>query len=398
MGGKPFPLVRLSGFFQYDTGWFNQDAASKAVLGNVQNGSGFRRARLQALGKVTEFTNFSIEMDFASPGRPSFLDVWGEQTNLPLGAIRIGQFRQPISMDGWTSVRHLQMMERSAAQLAFDPFRRVGMMDWWNSESGNTLIAGSIFASGVTYWNSFQNGGTNQTQYAVLGTDDREATQLGNGIGVALRGVHLLYYDEPSEGRYLLAIGGSYNFSQIGGAAGQLGSNMYRATTFPEFFVGDSIASNSTLGATPNVLDTGRFLAHDYSLYNLECAANYGSFNFQSEGFATAVAQYGGPLVYYGGAYAQVGYFLTGESAGYARNMGAMDYNCRPFSEFFGLGPRRGICGWGAGKSPAAGLTSTCRPIASRPATTPPAPICSRPAHRTACWPALRPATPTRAC
>jgi phosphate-selective porin OprO and OprP len=346
--GKPFPLVRLSGFFQYDTGWYNQDAASKAVLGNAQNGSGFRRTRLQALGKLSEFTNFSIEMDFASAGRPSFLDVWGEQTNLPFGAVRIGQFRQPISMDGWTSVRHLQMMERSAAQLAFDPFRRVGIMNWWNSENGRTLIAGSIYGAGVTYWNSPQNGGANQTQYAILGTDDRDGSMLGNGVAAAVRGVHLLYYDEPSEGRYLMAVGGSYNFSQIGGSGGQLGANMYRSTTFPEFFVGDSVASNSVQGSTPNVLDTGRFLAHNYSLYNLEWAANYGSWNFQSEWFGTAVAQYGGPLVFYDGAYAQVGYFLTGESAGYAKNMGAMDYNCKPFSEFFGLGTHKGICGWGA--------------------------------------------------
>jgi phosphate-selective porin OprO/OprP len=62
----------------------------------------------------------------------------------------------------------------------------------------------------------------------------------------------------------------------------------------------------------------------------------------------TAVSQDSGPLVFYNGAYAQAGYFLTGESAGYNKLMGAMDYNCRPFSEFFGLGSRKGICGWGA--------------------------------------------------
>ena len=142
--GNPFPLVRLSGFLQYDTDFYTQDASSKAQLGNVQSGSGFRRARLQALGKVTEFTNFSIEMEFASAGRPSFFDVWGEQTNLPLGAVRIGQFRQPITMDAWTSVRHLEFMERSAPFQAFDPFRRVGIMNWWNSENNRTLIAFSI--------------------------------------------------------------------------------------------------------------------------------------------------------------------------------------------------------------------------------------------------------------
>ena len=68
----------------------------------------------------------------------------------------------------------------------------------------------------------------------------------------------------------------------------------------------------------------------------------------QTEWLGTAVAQDGGPMVYYDGAYAQCGYFLTGESAGYNKQMGAMDYNCKPFSEFFGLGSRKGICGWGA--------------------------------------------------
>ena len=65
-------------------------------------------------GKVTETNAFSIEMDFGQSGRPSFLDVWGEQSELPyLGTIRIGQFRQPGTMDSWTSVRHLNFLERS---------------------------------------------------------------------------------------------------------------------------------------------------------------------------------------------------------------------------------------------------------------------------------------------
>ena len=160
----------MSGFFQEDTGWFNQDAKSKDQLGDVQNGTGFRRARLQALGKLSEFTNFSIEMDFAFPGRPSFMDVWGEQTNLPLGTVRIGQYRQPVTMDSWTSIRHLEFLERSAPFIAFDPFRRVGIMNYWISDSQRTMLAGSIYAAGWTFWNSVNNGATNQTQTSILGT------------------------------------------------------------------------------------------------------------------------------------------------------------------------------------------------------------------------------------
>ncbi len=182
---EKLPFVRLSGFFQFDSGWFNQDGASKQQLGDVQNGSGFRRTRLQALGKLSEFTNFSIEMDFAFPGRPSFMDVWGEQTNLPLGAVRIGQYRQPVTMDSWTSIRHLEFLERSAPFIAFDPFRRVGAMDWWNSESGNTMLAASVYASGWTFWNSIQNGAANQTQTSIEGNDNRFGTTLGNGAAMA---------------------------------------------------------------------------------------------------------------------------------------------------------------------------------------------------------------------
>ena len=345
---NPYPLVRLSGFAQEDTDFYSQNANSRAQLGSVQNGSGFRRARLQALGKVTEFTNFSIEMEFANAGRPSFFDVWGEQTNLPLGAVRIGQFRQPVTMDSWTSVRHLEFMERSAPFQAFDPFRRVGIMNWWNSENNRTLIAFSIFGAGNSYWNSINNGATNATQTAILGTDNRFGTTLGNGAALALRATHLLWYDDPSDGRYLMHVGAGYHASQIGGNPDDTGGGTYRAASIPETFLGDPGGSFSTLAGTPQVLDTGRFKAHGYQLLHAEWAANYGSFHFQTEWLGTAVAQDGGPTVFYDGAYAQCGYFLTGESAGYAKNMGAMDYNVQPFSQFFGLGSRKGICGWGA--------------------------------------------------
>ncbi len=143
-------------------------------------------------------------------------------------------------------------------------------------------------------------------------------------------------------------VGGGYNVSQIGNNPADAGGGTYRASTIPEFFVGDQAGLGSTLAGTPNVLDTGRYKAHAYSLAHVEWAANYGSFHMQTEWMGTAVAQNGGPMVFYNGAYAQAGYFLTGESAGYNKQMGALDYNCKPYSEFFGLGSHKGICGWGA--------------------------------------------------
>ncbi len=343
---EKLPLIRLSGFFQWDTGLFSQTPNNIATLGDIQNGSGFRRARLQGLGYVTEFTRYSVEMDFgdAGAGRPSFQDVWGEQANLPfVGAVRLGQYRQPITMDSWTNIRHLEFLERSAPFQAFDPFRRVGAMAWQNSDNEMSLIAASVYGTGATFWN-----GTSTT-YNTLGVDNRFATQIGDqgGISFATRASHLLYYDPLAENRYLLHVGGGYNFSEIGGnGTTGPGARTYEARAIPEFFVGDPAAGGATAGGTPFVVDTGRFLANSYNFYHAELAGNWGSAHFQGEYMITGVNQMGGPVVVYQGAYLQAGYFLTGESCGYNKQMGALDYNVKPFADFFGV--KTGMCGWGA--------------------------------------------------
>ncbi len=344
---QPLPLIRLSGFFQYDTGWFGQDINSKDVLGNIQNGTGFRRTRLQGLGQLTEFTTFSIEMDFAFPGRPSFMDVWGEQSNLPIvGHARIGQYRQPVTMDSWTNVKHLDFLERSAPFIALDPFRRVGIMGWDMTEDERTMWAYSLFGTGVTFW----NGGPNQI-YNTEGNDNRFGTQLGDsgGISFATRASHLLYYDPHANNRYLLHVGGGYLFGELGGE-GTTGTNAkaFEARTIPEFFVGDQAGGFLTAAGTPNVVDTGRFLASNYQLMHAEIAGNYGPAHFQAEYLAQFVNQRGGGMVFYDGGYIQGGYFLTGENAGYNKLMGAMDYNVKPNSDFFGIGRKKPLCGWGA--------------------------------------------------
>jgi len=343
--GEELPLIRLSGFFQLDDGLYGQNARARAYFGDMQDGVGFRRARLQAIGKLTEFTAFTIEMDFAQPGRPSFVDVWGEQSNIPFfGTIRIGQFRQPGTMDSWTSVRHLNFLERSAAFMALDPFRRVGVMSYGLSEDERTSWAYSVYGTGLTFWNGAS------TTYKTFG-DNQYGTQIGDNGGVSFssRITHLVHYDEPSEGRYLLHVGTGFLYSQLGGE-GTTGpfAKAYKSSTFPEFFVGDPAGGGVTAAGTPFVLNTGRFLANDFSLYHLELAFNRGQFNFQSEVMLEPVNQLGGPTLLQTGAYMQCGYFLTGEHANYLKQAGVFDYNVKPFTPFFGTGRKGRIGGWGA--------------------------------------------------
>jgi phosphate-selective porin OprO and OprP len=342
---EPLPLIRLSGFFQVDDGLFSQTAASQGYYGDIQDGVGFRRARLQAIGKLTEFTNYSIEFDFAQIGRPSFFDIWGEQTEIPiLGTVRVGQFRQPGTMDSWTSVRHLEFLERSAAFQASDPFRRVGAMAYAMSEDERTSWAYSVFATGLTFWD-----GTN-TVYSTFG-DNRAGTQIGDNGGVAFAGriTHLLHYDDASDGRYLWHVGAGYLYGQIGGS-GSSGpaAKTYRSFVFPEFFVGDPAGLGRTAAGTPAVLDSGRILANNFSLFHVELAANHGAAHFQTEAMLETVDQFGGPTMVMPTAYFQCGYFLTGEHALYLKQPGVFDYNVVPHTPFFGTGRRGQLAGWGA--------------------------------------------------
>ncbi len=343
--GPDLPLIRLSGFFQVDDGLFSQGPESRAVLGDIKDGIGFRRVRLQGLGAVAEFTRYSVEVDFAVLGRPSFMDVWAEQSNIPFfGTIRVGHFRQPMSMDGLTSIRHLEFLERNLSFQAMDPFRRTGIMAYRVSEDEMSTLAYSVYSTGFTFFNGAD------TAYGTIG-DTRYGTEIGDsgGISFATRASHLLYYDEPSEGRYLLHLGGGYSFSMIGGE-GTSGpfAKTYEARSIPEFFIGDSLGGGLTAAGTPWVVDSGRILADSFHFAHVELAGSYGAAHFQSEFLGTSLNQMNGSPVFFYGAYLQGGYFLTGESVGYNKQTGVLDYVMKPYTDFFGTGRKGSVCGWGA--------------------------------------------------
>lgn len=331
---QKLPMVKLTGFFHLDAGNFDQDATNMASLGDIENGVGFRRARLAAVGNVSDFTAYSIEMDFGTAGRPSFQDVWGEQQQIPFfGNVRIGQFRQPLTMDAWTPIRQLWFLERSLPFQAFDPFRRVGIMAYDKSEDEMWSWAYSVDRTG-----GFLD--------APLG-DSRFGTDIGDNGGASFNGrlTHLLYYDEGSEGRHLMHVGGFFDFARITGSNAV--APYYQARAIPEFFVGDPAGGGFTAVGAPFFVDTGRLPADQFYFAGLQLGGQYGSSHFQAEYMGTQVDQIGNPTVFYDGAYAQYGYFLTGEHRSYNRLYGAFD-RVTPYTDFFSLGRHRGFCGWGA--------------------------------------------------
>jgi phosphate-selective porin OprO/OprP len=328
------PLIKLGGFFQVDNVFYGQNQASQTTYGDMEDGTGFRRARLQAYGSVTPHTNYIIEMDFATAGRPSFMDVWGEQTNLGwLGTVRVGQFRQPTTMDALTSIRHMEFMERSNVFQALDPFRRVGIMSYNATENQRVTWAGSVYRTGFTNPN---NVGVDT--YGTLG-DTRYGTFIGDngGWSTAYRATSLLLLDESCGNLDLLHVGAGYNYSRIGGNGGPAsGTNggQYIARTIPGVFVGDPTNPGITSSGTPFLSNTGNIAASQFDFWHLELAGQYGSAHFQTEYMVTDLSTdtFGHQML--NGCYAQCGYFLTGEHAGYNKVVGVMDYNVKPLHKF----------------------------------------------------------------
>ncbi|MDB5344579.1 MAG: porin [Schlesneria sp.] len=344
-----FPTFKITGFLQLDSANYSQEPLNIATVGRAQNGTGFRRARLAVNGKVAEFTNYQLEVDFAAQGRPSFFDNYVEQGNIPLlGAVRVGQFCQPFSVDALTGFRNLTFLERSLPFLALVPFRRVGASSANLSEDGRTALTYSFF----------RTGGYNN---APLG-DDRFATDFGNvgGFSFSTRATHLLWYEDDADDRYLWHVGGSYDYSRLGannsigsGTSGNAGSPQpfYQARTTPEFGtlgypdLGSTFGPAGGVNGTPNFVDTGRYLANSFNMFGLETVYQNGPWGATAEYMATVVDSPVGPITYQG-ASGFIAYRLTGENRVYDKKTATLG-KLVPFADFIPLGGD-GIKGWGA--------------------------------------------------
>jgi phosphate-selective porin OprO/OprP len=332
-----FPSVQVNGVFQADAGVFNQDTASKALTanpavsdGNIQNGAAFRRARLSAKGSVTSNTNYFFQMDFAFFGRPTFTDVWVEQTDLPLfGNVRVGQWKQPFSLEVVSSFRYTTFMERSLLFQTFTPFRHLGIGFYDTNEEKTTTWAASLIRTG-------------QDQYgSSLSTD--------GGNGFVGRLTHVFGYDEACGGDEYLHTGFGYYAN-----AGPRDTARFR--TVPEVFIGEVApgplgssrqpAPGGTQNGTPFLVDTGVLDASVVHTIGTELLLVKGPFSVQSEMMGAFVNLNNGTTAFLNGAYLQTGYFLTGEHRPYDRKSGAID-RVKPKHDFIWHKDSQ-LQGWGA--------------------------------------------------
>ena len=298
-----YPNVKITGFFQLDTASFMQSGGNEAQFGKIQNDGGFRRARLAAVGDVSRTVSYMLEMDFAFPGRPSFMDVWVDVHEVPLlGNVRVGQSRQPFGMDELTSVRELTFLERPT-MFALAPFRETGIGFHDTNEEKSVTWAGSVYGFPTDAWGNF----------------------YGNkGVGTALR--LTANPINENDGRQLLHVGFDHSFNVPGNKG-----NTYRNT--PEYGgpFGSSTSQNIPGGNTgggasgdlPFFVNTGALFYDNANVLNAELAGVYNSFHWQSEA-RYALLNFGGDVVTLPAFYLQAAYLLTGEVRPYNKIAGVL--------------------------------------------------------------------------
>jgi len=268
--------IKFGGRLMYDMTFADSDSElGEPSLG--ENFVGFRRARLYFSGSVYKNTIFKVQIDF-SDGSVVLRDVYVGLKHVGPGSLKIGNFKEPFSLNELTSSKYIAFTERAASVQAFAPSRHAGI-GW----SGNFTESKRVYLAGGTFFNTNAQG--------------RASGQGGWGFTVRIGGLAM----ENKDKDMLLWVGADLRWSDYRMSDRGVQEVRYRAR--PQSF-GDRF------------INTGDIPAESDIRYAFEVAFKFKSLHVQAEFFwvtPTLVAGAGDDPTF-SGFYAQVGYFLTGES------------------------------------------------------------------------------------
>ena len=279
----------------------------------------FRRLRFMADGTGYGVYDFRLQMDYEPEAGDDVAkpvvdvkDAYLTAHDVPfVQRWRIGNFFVPFGLEQVTNDTNNIFLERSIpTQNIFTGNREVGFATYSHSEDMNTTWCFGAFFDRIS-----------ESRKEKI--DDRQ------GIRVSSRFTHLLYYDEPSNGRYLVHTGGGLFYTHFY-------DKLTRFRARPQIHEG------------PFLIDSGEIGAVDDLTGNLELATVWGPFSMQSELYMCHVNLAGGDQAKLYGYYVYASYFLTGENRVYERfgQHGAQFARNVPFSNFFMVPGCYGPGGW----------------------------------------------------
>ena len=118
---------KTGGSLMNDWAFMREEDAIQTQIGNLTDGTEFRRARIYFSGRINGNVEFKTQFDFAS-GKPAFKDAYIGLINLPgVGGLRVGHFKEPFSLEELTGSKYTTFMERALPN-AFSPSRNTGIM------------------------------------------------------------------------------------------------------------------------------------------------------------------------------------------------------------------------------------------------------------------------------
>jgi len=263
------------------------------------------RARITLRGWVRDHGDFKLQGEYSE--RLQIKDMWWRFKPLPyIGRLRIGNMKEPFSIEQQTAGSNLTFLSRALPTIAFAPGRNMGIA------TTHAVLDQRMTWSLGAFWNtaSFDS---------FAGAKD----SLSNSIGGNLTGrvTYLPRYEQ--DGRRLVHLGLS------------LSAQRYSAETqlraVPETALTDT-----------DLADTGKFRPDHAFLVNPEFALVAGPWSAQAEYFFNDYRLAGAERARPWGIYGFVSYLLTGESRRYDRAAGVFD-GVHPAHKFdWGSG------GWGA--------------------------------------------------
>lgn len=289
---KKFRLEREDGSFRLKFGgriqndWAYINAANEIDNALDSNGTGteIRRARIVFSGILWDDLIFKSQIEFANTGSGTVAlrDMYIGMRNLgPVGTVRVGQMKEPFSLQQQGSSNHYTFMEISLAEV-FTPGRSVGV-----------LAFNSVLDRRVTW----QVGVFERTNSSGFSFDDDEDWRVtGRLVGVP-------FYDDGGERVVHLGFTYSHRFQDQ--------DVMQRFSRRPESHL------------APRYLDTGTSIpANNTDILVSEVAVVWGPTSVQGAYHHAFVDAYAGSDLVFWAAYAQVSYFLTGEHRNYILGTG----------------------------------------------------------------------------
>jgi phosphate-selective porin OprO/OprP len=337
--------VKIGGRTQVDASAFsaapgpNQPPNKGGLDPELADTVNMRRARFRIEGRMYEMYDWACEYDFVNQINvnnevypterdagplTAVTDLWMQVREIPiLGTVRVGNQKDPYGYEHLTSSRWLNFMERSFAQDAFEgPFN-------------------NGFLPGIQVMNSNEEGdiGWQVGEFKNTSNPFGYSNSSGGSMTVG-RLVYLPVYED--EGRKLVHLGLSGRTME----PRRQYTSFDKTTGLPN---GDPITAvrfrsrgdirNGPPGPLNSIYaDTGILQGTWQNMIGLELVANNGPWSFQSEYFGSwlynAKTTNAGPYlsngfqpkpgtnvgtVYYQAGYAEVLYFLTGESRTYSK-------------------------------------------------------------------------------